>query len=236
MNKVYRKLAFTNIKNNGSLYLPYIISGIVTVAMFYIMMFLNNSKGLEKIYGSSYLTSIMALGVRTIAVFSYIFIFYTNSFIIKRRKKEIGVYNILGMEKRHIAKLMGIETVTVALIAIIGGIVTGILFSKLSILLLYKILAVKETVKFPLRYHKIEKPKTFNMIPSVYKKFRTNVRNFLYVLIYSIIYTTSLRLSQSISLSAIKPLSSAAWILCASSGVTFVKSGSHAFTSFLINS
>ena len=155
MNKVYRKLAFTNIKNNGSLYLPYIISGMVTVAMFYIMMFLNNSKGLEKIYGSSYLTSIMALGVGTIAVFSYIFIFYTNSFIIKRRKKEIGVYNILGMEKRHIAKLMGIETVTVALIAIIGGIVTGILFSKLSILLLYKILAVKETIKFEINFSTI---------------------------------------------------------------------------------
>lgn len=155
MNKVYRKLAFTNIKNNGSLYLPYIISGIVTVAMFYIMMFLNNSKGLEKIYGSSYLTSIMALGVGIIAVFSYIFIFYTNSFIIKRRKKEIGVYNILGMEKRHIAKLMGIETVTVALIAIIGGIVTGMLFSKLSILLLYKILAVKETVKFEINFSTI---------------------------------------------------------------------------------
>lgn len=155
MNKVYRKLAFTNIKNNGSLYLPYIISGMVTVAMFYIMMFLNNSKGLEKIYGSSYLTSIMALGVGTIAVFSYIFIFYTNSFIIKRRKKEIGVYNILGMEKRHIAKLMGIETVTVALIAIIGGIVTGILFSKLSIMLLYKILAVKETVKFEINFSTI---------------------------------------------------------------------------------
>ena len=155
MNKVYRKLAFTNIKNNGSLYIPYIISGIVTVAMFYIMMFLNNSKGLEKIYGSSYLTSIMALGVRIIAVFSYIFIFYTNSFIIKRRKKEIGVYNILGMEKRHIAKVMGIETVTVALIVIIGGIVTGILFSKLSILLLYKILAVKETVKFEINFSTI---------------------------------------------------------------------------------
>ena len=155
MNKVYRKLAFTNIKNNGSLYLPYIISGMVTVAMFYIMMFLNNSKGLEKIYGSSYLTSIMALGVGTIAVFSYIFIFYTNSFIIKRRKKEIGVYNILGMEKRHIAKLMGIETVTVALIAIIGGIVTGILFSKLSIMLLYKILAVKETIKFEINFSTI---------------------------------------------------------------------------------
>ena len=59
------------------------------------------------------------------------------------------------MEKRHIAKLMGIETVTVALIAIIGGIVTGILFSKLSILLLYKILAVKETVKFEINFSTI---------------------------------------------------------------------------------
>lgn len=155
MNKVYRKLAFTNIKNNGSHYIPYILSGIVTVAMFYIMMFLNNSKGLEKIYGSSYLTSIMAMGVGIIAVFSYIFIFYTNSFIIKRRKKEIGVYNILGMEKRHIAKVMGIETVTVALMAIIGGIVTGVLFSKLSIMLLYKILAVKETVKFEINFSTI---------------------------------------------------------------------------------
>ncbi|WP_455721415.1 FtsX-like permease family protein [Agathobacter sp.] len=155
MNKVYRKLAFTNIKNNGSLYLPYIISGMITVAMFYIMMFLNNSKGLEKIYGASYLTEIMALGVGVIAIFSYIFIFYTNSFIIKRRKKEIGVYNILGMEKRHIAKVMGIETITVALIAIVGGIMTGILFSKLSIMLLYKILAVKETVKFEINFSTI---------------------------------------------------------------------------------
>lgn len=87
MNKVYRKLAFTNIKNNGSLYLPYIISGIVTVAMFYIMMFLNNSKGLEKIYGSSYLASIMALGVGTIAFF-HIYLYFIRTVLSSKDVKK----------------------------------------------------------------------------------------------------------------------------------------------------
>lgn len=98
MNKIYSRLAFTNIKNNKTLYMPYIISGMVMIAMFYVMMFLNNSKGLGKVPGADALASIMGLGCGTIAVFSYIFLFYTNSFIIKRRKKEVGIYNILGMK------------------------------------------------------------------------------------------------------------------------------------------
>ena len=98
MNNIYVRLAKTNIKNNRQLYLPYIISGIVTVMMFYLMMFINNNPGLKSIPGSVNLKTIMALGVGIITIFAYIFIFYTNSFIIKRRKKEIGVYNILGME------------------------------------------------------------------------------------------------------------------------------------------
>lgn len=120
MNKIYSRLAFTNIKNNKTLYMPYIISGMVMIAMFYVMMFLNNSKGLGKVPGADALASIMGLGCGTIAVFSYIFLFYTNSFIIKRRKKEVGIYNILGMEKRHIARVLIIETLTVALAAIVS--------------------------------------------------------------------------------------------------------------------
>lgn len=99
MNNIYVRLAKTNIQNNRQLYLPYIISGIVTVMMFYLMMFINNNPGLKSIPGSANLKTIMALGVGIITIFAYIFIFYTNSFISKRRKKEIGVYNILGMEK-----------------------------------------------------------------------------------------------------------------------------------------
>lgn len=143
MNKIYSRLAFTNIKNNKTLYMPYIISGMVMIAMFYVMMFLNNSKGLGKVPGADALASIMGLGCGTIAFFSYIFLFYTNSFIIKRRKKEVGIYNILGMEKRHIARVLSIETLTVALAAIASGIIAGILFSKLMIMFLYRIINIK---------------------------------------------------------------------------------------------
>lgn len=148
MNKIYSRLAFTNIKNNKTLYMPYIISGMVMIAMFYVMMFLNNSKGLSKVPGADALASIMGLGCGTIAVFSYIFLFYTNSFIIKRRKKEVGIYNILGMEKRHIARVLSIETLTVALAAIASGIIAGILFSKLMIMFLYRIINIKAQINF----------------------------------------------------------------------------------------
>ena len=148
MSNIYVRLAKTNIQNNRQLYLPYIISGIVTVMMFYLMVFINNNPGLEGIPGATNLKTIMMLGVGVVAIFAYIFIFYTNSFIIKRRKKEIGVYNILGMEKRHIAKVLGLETVFVAVIAIAGGILTGIVFSKLILMLLYRMLGFQESVSF----------------------------------------------------------------------------------------
>lgn len=148
MNNIYAKLAGTNIRNNRQLYLPYILSGIMTVAMFYLMMFINNNPGIDKIPGARNLKMIMELGVGVIAIFSYIFIFYTNSFISKRRKKEIGIYNILGMEKRHIAKVLALETVFVAVITILGGLAAGIVFSKLVLMLLYRILGFDETVMF----------------------------------------------------------------------------------------
>ena len=148
MNNIYVRLAKTNIQNNRQLYLPYIISGIVTVMMFYLMMFINNNPGLKSIPGSANLQTIMAFGVGIITIFAYIFIFYTNSFIIKRRKKEIGVYNILGMEKRHIARVLGLETVFVAMLAIAGGILSGIIFSKLILMLLYRMLGFQESVSF----------------------------------------------------------------------------------------
>ena len=156
MSNLYVKLAKTNIKNNRTLYLPYILSGIVTVAMFYLILFLNGNKGLDHMPGVEQLRLIFALGVAVMGIFSYIFIFYTNSFIIKRRKREIGVYNILGMEKRHIAKVLGLETLYVALAAIAGGLVAGIFFSRLMLMLLYRILQYKESIVFSVNYEGIE--------------------------------------------------------------------------------
>lgn len=148
MNKLYGRLARTNLKNKKPLYIPYILAGVMTVALFYLMVFLNNNPGLDQMRGGYYIKTIMGMGVYIIAFFSLIFLFYTNSFIIKRRKREIGVYNILGMEKRHIARVLFIETVYVAVLAIAGGLLVGIGSSKLILMMLYRLLDVEENVIF----------------------------------------------------------------------------------------
>ena len=125
---MYTKLAITNIKNNRQFYFPYLLTGIITVAMFYIMCALESNPGIQSMQGAKDLGLILRLGIGVIGIFAVIFLFYTNSFIIKRRKKELGIYNILGMEKRHIAKILSKEAFFTAIIAIGGGLVTGVLF------------------------------------------------------------------------------------------------------------
>lgn len=148
MNRLYSKLAFANIKNNREVYMPYLIAGIFTVLMYYSMAALWDNKGINAINHANNLHTILGLGLYVIAIFSVIFLFYTNSFIIKRRKKEIGIYNILGMEKRHIARVLLIETVFSMLVVISAGIITGIVFNKLMIMILYKITNLHRTIEF----------------------------------------------------------------------------------------
>lgn len=155
MGKLYFKLAKTNLSNNKPFYIPYIISSIITVAMLYMMSFLSDNKGLNKIMGADSLAIIFRLGVGIIVIFSYIFLFYTNSFIIKRRKKEIGVYNILGMEKRHLSKVLFVETMYSAVISLICGIIVGIVFSKFILMVLYGIIGIHKTVEFFVNIHGI---------------------------------------------------------------------------------
>lgn len=120
MNKLYGRLARTNLKNNKPLYIPYILAGVMTVALFYLMVFLNNNPGLDQMRGGYYIKTIMGM----------------------------GVYNILGMEKRHIARVLFIETVYVAVLAIAGGLLVGIGSSKLILMMLYRLLDVEENVIF----------------------------------------------------------------------------------------
>ena len=155
MGKLYFKLAKTNLSNNKPFYIPYIISSIITVAMLYMMSFLGDNKGLNKIMGADSLATIFRLGVGIIVIFSYIFLFYTNSFIIKRRKKEIGVYNILGMEKRHLSKVLFVETIYSAIISLVCGIIVGIAFSKFILMVLYGIIGIHKTVEFFVNIHGI---------------------------------------------------------------------------------
>jgi len=116
--------------------------------MFYIMYALSKNKGLESIYGGEQLQIILSLGNYVIGLFSIIFLFYTNSFLIKRRKKEFGLFNILGMEKRHLSKVMLYETLFVAIISLLSGIIGGILLNKLIFLVLLRILNVKVQMGF----------------------------------------------------------------------------------------
>lgn len=149
MNKgMYTKLAITNIKNNRQFYFPYLLTGIITVAMFYIMCALESNPGIQSMPGAKDLGLILRLGIGVIGIFAVIFLFYTNSFIIKRRKKELGIYNILGMEKRHIAKILSKEAFFTAIIAIGGGLVTGVLFHKLACMLLYRMIGFNGGITF----------------------------------------------------------------------------------------
>jgi putative ABC transport system permease protein len=136
----YQKLAVENIKKNKQTYFPYILTCICSIMMFYMMHFMSVNEGLDNMSGGSQLKIILGLGTWVIGIFSVIFLFYTNSFLIKRRKKEIGLYNILGMEKRHIAKVLFWENLFVALLGMLMGLLWGIMLSKLMFLVLLKIL------------------------------------------------------------------------------------------------
>lgn len=137
---IYPRLAFNSIQKNKKLYTPYILTCIGMIMMFYIVCFLANSEITGTLMGASAVKLIMLLGSIVMAVFSMVFLFYTNSFLIKRRKKEFGLYNILGMGKANLSKVLICESLTIGAISIICGLFLGVLFSKLSELLFVNIL------------------------------------------------------------------------------------------------
>ena len=128
----YPKLAASGIRKNKRMFIPFILTCTGMVMMFYIIMFLAVSNVLDSLIGAETLRQIFSLGSWVIAVFAAIFLFYTNSFLIRRRKKEFGLYNILGMGKRNIAWLLLWETLIIAVISIGAGLVAGIAFSKFA--------------------------------------------------------------------------------------------------------
>lgn len=136
----YPKLALSSIRKNKKLYLPYILTCIGMVAMYYIIVYLQYSDILSYMPKTFTLREMFNLGSWVIAIFALIFLFYTNSFLIRRRKKEFGLYNILGMGKKNICVLVLCETVITGIIALAGGLLAGVLFSKLAELVLVNII------------------------------------------------------------------------------------------------
>jgi len=137
---LYSRLAVNGIKKNKRLYLPYILTSAAMVMMFYIISFLAKGSSLDSVIGGDIMKQTLTFGYIVIAVFSFIFLFYTNSFLIRRRKKEFGLYNILGMGKWNLGRVLVWESLIVAVISILSGLFCGILFSKLAELLMIKVL------------------------------------------------------------------------------------------------
>ena len=145
-SKIYGKLAVTNLKNNKKSYIPYILASAFSVMMYFTMDNLYRNRSLvEK---GSPLAIMLSYAAAVILIFSIIFLFYINSFLIKRRKKELGIYNILGMGKGHLGKMLFLESVITTAASIIGGILAGILLGKLVYLILLKILHMGGKIEY----------------------------------------------------------------------------------------
>ena len=129
---LYFRLAATGMSKNKEFYFPYIFTCFCMVMMYYIIQFLRISDDFRTMRGGESMQMILEMGTPVIAVFSWILLYYTNSFLIRRRQKEFGLYHILGMGKRELVKILIWENLMTAVISIAGGLLGGILFSKLA--------------------------------------------------------------------------------------------------------
>ena len=137
---LYPKLAVNGIKKNRRIYLPYILTCSGMIMMYYITSFLTVSSFVKEMIGGATIQTLLFMGCGVMVVFSAVFLFYTNSFIIRRRKTEFGLYNILGMDKRNISRILLWETFIIYVSSLVVGITCGVLFSKLAELALTKML------------------------------------------------------------------------------------------------
>ena len=145
----YPRLAIDGMRKNRRMYGPYLAMGVLMAAICYILSALSRSDALRTLPGGDNLCMIMALGNVVLLIFSIIFLFYTNSFLIRRRRREFGLYNVLGMSKRNLARILTWETLLTAAIAIAGGLFFGVLLSKLIELAIVKMMGGTATLAFP---------------------------------------------------------------------------------------
>lgn len=136
----YFNLAKNNIKKNSRVYSPYLIITSFIVLVAYIMQSVRNNSGIDSLVGSVNIKNMLAFGNLVTAIFSVIFLFYINSFIMKKRKTELGLYNVLGLDKKHIIKIIFLERVITSFITIIGGLILGIAMDKILYLVFLKLI------------------------------------------------------------------------------------------------
>lgn len=172
----YPKLALRNIRKNNKFYWPYLLSCVLSVMMFYIMFFIASNRGLLEMPGASVMPMFMGLGCVVIALFTAGLLFYSNNYLMKQRQKEIGLYNILGMDKNNLSYMLFFESLIIMVIALGGGIISGALFSRLVFLMLSKVVGYH--VPFTLN---------FSFTSAFYTMFLYTII-FIAILIYNLIH------------------------------------------------
>lgn len=150
--RFYLRLALDNIRHNRQTYLPYLLTCIGTVAMFYILHALSVNTGIQEMRGGYVLAGLLEMATWVVGFFAVLFLFYTNRFLIRRRKKEFGLYSVLGMEKRHLLRVVFWETGLVALAGIVLGLAAGILLNKLAFMALLRIFAEEIPLGFEISF------------------------------------------------------------------------------------
>lgn len=139
-SRFFVSMATGNIKKNAKTYVPYLLACTLTTAMFYIITSLSGNEDLKKMpVGADEIQILLSLGTWIVAFFALVFLFYINSFLMKRRKKEFGLFNILGMEKKHIGRIIAWESILTAASSMAAGLFFGILLDKLMFLILLNI-------------------------------------------------------------------------------------------------
>ena len=136
----YPRLAWSGIRKNKRLFVPYILATAGTAAVFYILFFLASSNFFDNMRGGSSTKMVLSFGVFVIVAFALLFLFYCNSFLVRRRYKEFGLYSILGMNKHNISRILAWETLFTALLSLLGGVFIGVLLSKLAEMAMLKVL------------------------------------------------------------------------------------------------
>ncbi len=145
---MYSRLALDGVRKNRRMYFPYLLTCVGIAVVFYIMAYLTRNETVKLALDSDSALSMLGMGKVVIMIFAVIFLFYTHSFLIRRRKREFGLYNILGMTKGNIARVLLWEEVYTLAITLALGLVCGILISKLAELFLVNLTDAQITYSF----------------------------------------------------------------------------------------
>ncbi|WP_336314845.1 ABC transporter permease [Streptococcus oralis] len=143
MFRLTNKLAVSNLIKNRKLYYPFALAVLLAVTITYLFYSLSLNPNIGKIRGGETISMTLALGMVVVTIASGIIVLYANSFVMKNRSKELGVYGMLGLEKRHLISMVFKELLIFGFLTLTAGLGLGALFDKLIFALLLKLMKMK---------------------------------------------------------------------------------------------